>query len=139
MTATEKPPVWLEVALNGAAGQQYQPGIPITEADIIAEGIACAKAGAAVIHLHAYNADGVSVEDADIYSRLIEGIRDKCGAIVYPTLGLSGTLEERFAPIKILMERGLLECGVIDPGSVNLAHKMHIAMGARRIHLPKSR
>lgn len=123
-------PVWLEAALNGAAGRQFQPGIPVVESDIIAEGIACAKAGAAIIHLHAYNADGQSVEDADIYSRLIEGIRAKCDAIVYPTLGLSGSLEERYAPIKTLMERGLLECGVIDPGSVNIVHKLHLMMGS---------
>lgn len=129
MTTSRTTPVWLEVALNGGAGTQYQPGIPVTEEAIISEGIACAKAGAAIIHLHAYNEDGEAVENADIYSRLIAGIRAKCEAIVYPTLGLSGTLEERFAPIKILMERGLLECGVIDPGSVNIAHKMHIAMG----------
>lgn len=129
MTTSRTSPVWLEVALNGGAGTQYQPGIPVTETAIIAEGIACAKAGAAIIHLHAYNENGEAVEDADIYSRLIEGIRAECDAIVYPTLSLNGTLEERFAPIKTLMERGLLECGVIDPGSVNIAHKMHIAMG----------
>jgi len=99
------------------------------EEAIIAEGIACAKEGAAIIHLHAYNDAGEAVEDADIYSRLIEGIRAGCDAIVYPTLGLQGTAEERFAPVKTLMERGLLECGVIDPGSLNLVHKLHLAMG----------
>jgi len=121
--------VWLEVALNGAAGKQFQPGIPTSEADIIAEAIACAKAGAAIIHLHAYNAAEESVEDADIYSRLFEGIRAKCDAIVYPTLSLSGSLEERYAPIQTLMDRGLLEASVIDPGSVNITHKLHLMMG----------
>lgn len=121
--------VWLEVALNGGAGRHYQPRIPITPEEIIKQGIACAKAGAAIVHLHVYDEAGTSVEDADIYTRVIEGIRAGCDAIVYPTLGLHGTLEERFAPIKILMERGLLECGVIDPGSVNLVHKLHLATG----------
>jgi len=130
MMTKRKESVWLEVALNGAASQQFQPGIPVSEEDIIAEGIACANEGASIIHLHAYNEAGQSVEDADIYSRLIEGIRAKCNAIVYPTLGLGGTCEERYAPIKILMERGLLESGVIDPGSVNLVHKLHLAMGS---------
>lgn len=122
-------PVWLEVALNGAAGRQFQPGIPIRPEDIIAEGVDCVKAGASIVHLHVYDENGQPTEDPDIYSHVIEGIKAKCDAIVYPTLALNGSLEERFAPIKILMERGLLECGVIDPGSVNIAHRMHIEMG----------
>lgn len=33
-------PVWLEVALNGGAGQAYQPNIPITPEAIIADHLA---------------------------------------------------------------------------------------------------
>ncbi len=40
--------VWIEVALNGAWGRDVQPGIPATVQAIVAEGIACAKAGAAI-------------------------------------------------------------------------------------------
>lgn len=121
--------VWLEVALNGAVGRTFQPNIPVTPDEIIAEGVACARAGASIIHLHAYNANAEPVEDADIYARIIEGIREQCDAIVYPTLALQGSLEQRYAPIKRLMERGLLECGVVDPGSVNLVHRTQIAAG----------
>lgn len=122
-------PVWLEAAINGAAGRQYQPRIPVAEAEIIEEAVACAGEGAAIIHLHAYGPDGKPTEDADIYSRLIEGVRRRCDAIVYPTLALSGTLEARYAPIRTLMARGLLEMGVVDPGSVNITHRMQAAMG----------
>lgn len=122
--------VWLEAAINGAAGRQYQPRIPIAEAEIIEEAAACAGAGAAIIHLHAYDADGKPTEDADIYARLIEGVRKRCDAIVYPTLALSGSLAARYAPIRTLMARGLLEMGVVDPGSVNITHRMQAAMGA---------
>jgi len=118
--------VWLEVALNGAAGPGLQPNIPITPDAIIAEGVACAKAGAAVIHLHVYDQAGKPVEDADIYSRVIEGIKSQCDAIVYPTLGLFGDIEQRFAPIKTLAKRGLLEWSVVDPGSVNITHSSQI-------------
>lgn len=123
-------PVWLEVALNGGAGKAFQPGIPMTPEAIISEGVACAKAGAAIIHLHVYNDDGEPVEDADIYSQVIEGIKRQCDAIVYPTLGLHGDLEQRYAPIKTLAERGLLEWGVVDPGSVNITHTSQVAAGA---------
>jgi uncharacterized protein (DUF849 family) len=122
--------VWLEVALNGGAGLAYQPNIPITPEAIIAEGVACAKAGAAIIHLHVYDDDGKPFEDADRYSQVIEGIRDQCAAIVYPTLSLSTALDERLAPIKTLARRGLLEWGVVDPGSVNITHTSQIGMKA---------
>ena len=127
-------PVWLEVALNGGAGQTYQPNIPITPEAIIAQGIECAQAGAAIVHLHVYNEQGLSVEDADIYSRVIEGIKSKCDVIVYPTLGLSGSIEQRFEPIRILAERGLLEWGVVDPGSVNISHRSMVENGVDGIH-----
>ena len=129
-------PVWLEVALNGGAGQSYQPNIPITPEAIIAQGIECAQAGAAIVHLHVYNEQGVSVEDADLYSRVIEGIKAKCDVIVYPTLGLSGSIEQRFEPIRILAERGLLEWGVVDPGSVNISHRSMVENGVDGIHYP---
>ncbi len=119
--------VWLEVALNGGAGRAYQPNIPITTEEIIAEGIACAEAGVSIIHLHVYDDDGKPYENADRYTRVIEGIREQCDAIVYPTLGLSGVIDERLAPVKVLAERGLLEWGVVDPGSVNISHTSQIA------------
>ncbi|NNC55356.1 MAG: 3-keto-5-aminohexanoate cleavage protein, partial [Pseudomonadales bacterium] len=73
--------VWLEAALNGATGQSLQPNIPVTVNSIIEQGIACAEAGAAIIHLHAYDEKGAPTECADIYSRIIEGIRARCDAI----------------------------------------------------------
>lgn len=122
--------VWLEVAVNGGAGQGFQPLIPVTEQDIIEQSIACAKAGAAVVHLHAYDDAGQPSEDVDTYSRIIEGIKSQCDAIVYPTLSLTGSIEQRYAPIKVLAERGLLDWCVVDPGSVNISHRSMVTAGA---------
>jgi uncharacterized protein (DUF849 family) len=130
------PPVWLEVALNGAAGRALQPRIPISVDAIVEEALACADLGAAVIHVHAYDDSGAPCEDADIYSRIIEQVRAKSDTIVYPTLALKGSLEERFAPIRVLCERGLLEMGVVDPGSVNITHRMQAASGVDGVLYP---
>jgi 3-keto-5-aminohexanoate cleavage enzyme len=46
--------VWIEAALNGAWSRALQPGIPDTIRAIIAEGVACARAGATIVHTHAY-------------------------------------------------------------------------------------
>ena len=114
---------WLEAALNGGWGRHYQPRIPMAIADIVAEGVACAREGAAIVHVHAYDeASGRQHDDADDYARIIEGIRAQCDCIVYPTIPLGGHISAaaRFSAIEILAQRGLLECAVVDPGSVNI-------------------
>ena len=123
-------PVWLEVALNGPWGRETQPGIPIAPEEIIKEAVACAHEGAAIVHLHAYDVStGRQRDDADIYARIIEGIRSQVDVIVYPTLPFVGSVDqaetpsaaERFQAVEILAQRGLLEWAVVDPGSTNIA------------------
>jgi uncharacterized protein (DUF849 family) len=128
--------IWLEAAINGAAGRALQPRIPITPDEIIADAVACAEAGAAIIHLHVYDAQGAPVEDADLYARVIEGVRARCDAIVYPTMALKGDREARLAPLRALAARGLLEWGVVDPGSVNITHRMQVMGGMDGVHYP---
>lgn len=134
--AVMKKSVWLEAAINGAAGRALQPRIPVTPEEIIDDAVACAEAGAAILHLHAYDANGAGVEDADIYARIIEGVRARSDAIVYPTLALKGDIESRLAPIAALARRGLMEWGVVDPGSVNITHRMQAMAGMDGVHYP---
>lgn len=121
---------WLEVALNGGWTRSLQPLIPVTVDEIIAEGIACVREGAAIVHLHAYDAaTGRQHDDADLYARIIEGIRSEVDAIVYPTIEgsappnseLSKVGSERYRAVERLAERGLIEWSVVDPGTVNTA------------------
>ncbi len=124
--------VWIEAALNGTWSRALQPGIPDTIEAIIAEGIACARAGACIIHTHAYDGGGPQTFDWQVYARIIEGIRAQVDVPVYPSYppiqatGIAGTPDYadpavRFAHIEALVARGLLEFGIIDPGSVNLS------------------
>ena len=69
--------VWIEAALNGAWSRAWQPGIPDTVEAIVAEGIACAQAGATIVHVHAYDGGGPQTHDWQVYARIIEGIRAK--------------------------------------------------------------
>ena len=117
--------VWIEVALNGAWGRALQPGIPDTIDAIISEGVACAKAGAAIVHMHAYDGGGPQTFDWQVYARIIEGIRNQIDVVVYPSYparsasGATPTYAERFAHIEELAARGLIDFSVSDPGSVN--------------------
>ena len=117
--------IWVEVALNGAWTRQLQPKIPVRVEEIIAEGVACAKAGAAVVHAHTLDPDtGQQNSSLETGVAFIEGIQSQVEAIVYPTcveLPLPNDWQQRYATMIGLAERGLLEWGVIDPGSVNIA------------------
>lgn len=133
------PKTWLEAALSGPWTRKNQPRIPVTVAEIVADGIAAADEGAAIIHVHPYDPEtGRQKDDADIYARIIEGIRAKVDVIVYPTLPseaqagseLSGVGAYRHAPVEELARRGLIEWSLVDPGSVNLCGYDEIAKDA---------
>ena len=118
--------VWIEAALNGPWSRERQPGIPVTVEEIVADGLAAAQAGAAIIHVHAYDpATGRQNDQWETYARIIEGIRAKVDVIVYPTIPLAGSdyanenAQRRFAHTAELARRGLLEWTVCDPGSCN--------------------
>ena len=119
---------WIEAALNGPWGRERQPGIPVTVEEIVADGLAAAAAGAAILHLHAYDpATGRQRDDWQIYARIIEGIRARSDALVYPTIPLAGSAyadkaggpAARFVHTEALAQRGLIELAVVDPGSVD--------------------
>jgi uncharacterized protein (DUF849 family) len=122
---------WLEVSLNGPWGKAKQPGIPVSVQDIVEQGVACANAGAAIVHVHAYDeATGKPKEDADIYAAIIQGIRSRVDVIVYPSVSTTGlppfaateSAQARYAVQEELAKRGLLEWAAVDPGSVNIAY-----------------
>jgi uncharacterized protein (DUF849 family) len=69
--------VWIEAALNGAWSRALQPGIPDTIEAIIADGVACARAGATIIHTHAYDGGGPQTFDWQVYARIIEAFGRK--------------------------------------------------------------
>ena len=130
MTPLPEPTTWLEVALNGPWGRARQPRIPVAIEEIVDDAVACAQAGAAVIHVHAYDEQtGKPKEDADLYARIIDGIRSRADVIVYPTIPTPGLGDfpvdavpaQRFATMEALAKRGLLEWAAVDPGSTNFA------------------
>jgi 3-keto-5-aminohexanoate cleavage enzyme len=129
---------WLEVSLNGSWTRRRQPLIPVAVEEIVAQGIACARAGAAILHLHAYDAaTGRQRDEAALYAAIIAGLRAQTDAIIYPTIpALDGAgldpeerARRRYAAIAALAERGLLEWSVVDPGTVNLNSYDAIAAG----------
>ena len=131
--------VWIEAALNGGWSRALQPGIPDTVEAIVAEGIACAHAGATIVHVHAYDGGGPQTHDWQVYARIIEGIRNEVDVPIYPSyppLMTNGTdtaiadASVRFAHIEALAARGLIEFTLVDPGSVNFTLSKTTSSGA---------
>jgi 3-keto-5-aminohexanoate cleavage enzyme len=130
--------VWLEVALNGPWSRSRQPQIPLLAAEIVADAIACADAGASILHFHAYDpATGRQRDDYEIYAPIIEDIRSRRDVICYPTIPFAGSTDspnplkpaQRFAAVERLLQAGLIEWAVVDPGSTNITHYADIPGG----------
>jgi len=130
--------IWIEAAVNGPWGRDRQPLIPVSVAEIVDESVACARAGAAIVHVHAYDEEsGRQRDDWQLYARIIEGIRAKADVIVYPTLPFAGSsdspapmsAETRYAAVEELAKRGLLEWSIVDPGSTNVSAYRDLSQG----------
>jgi uncharacterized protein (DUF849 family) len=115
---------WIEVAVNGLWTRKLQPNIPITAEEVIKDGIACVKAGAAVVHAHTLDPDtGRQNSSPDNCFAFMDGIQSQVDAIVYPTavdIPLPDDWARRYATTVELSKRGVLEWAVLDPGSCNM-------------------
>lgn len=84
----------VNVALTGAVpGKDDNPLLPVTPEEIAADALACAEAGAAVVHLHVRDETGLPVHRRDLYERAIAPIRE--GA---PELAICVTTSSRVDP-----------------------------------------
>jgi 3-keto-5-aminohexanoate cleavage enzyme len=122
-------PTIVEVALNGPWGKTRQPLAPIAVADIVADGVACARAGASVVHVHPYDErTGRQNDDLETYVRIIEGIREQVDVLVYPSAPFVDNDDiNRYGVTERLAERGLIQWATVDPGSLNIARHDDIA------------
>jgi uncharacterized protein (DUF849 family) len=79
------------------------PHLPITPAEIAAQAIGAARAGAAILHLHARDpADGRPTPDPEVYAQFLGEIHESCDAVVNITTGggLGMSLDERLAAVR---------------------------------------
>lgn len=134
--------VCIEVALNGPWTRRVQPGIPLEPEEIVREAVECAKAGASIIHFHAYDpATGEQTTELDVVTRIIEQIRSKVDAVVYPAIRYLSNAEavqddagqKRYAHLEYMATRGLSEWLIVDPGSTNLVSYHDIAEGRKAL------
>ena len=77
------PKVIVTAALTGMLPTRAQtPHVPLTEAEIVADALACRAAGAAIVHLHVRDEDGRPDYRAERYGRIIRAIRAESDLLI---------------------------------------------------------
>jgi uncharacterized protein (DUF849 family) len=71
----------LKACLNGSRTDDEHPAIPRTPAQLAAEGRASVDAGARVLHLHPYDADGHETLEAEPSAAALRAVRAACPGI----------------------------------------------------------
>jgi 3-keto-5-aminohexanoate cleavage enzyme len=98
------------------------PHHPRTLDDIVREGIAAVRAGAAILHVHARTAEGEPTQDADVYRAIAAGIREQAGDVVlnFTTAGTPGMAEDE----RLRSLEALPELASFDAGSMNFGPRL---------------
>jgi 3-keto-5-aminohexanoate cleavage enzyme len=110
----------ITAALVGAEVTRHDtPYLPITPDEIADEALLAYQAGACIAHIHARNETGESTQDAQIYQKTIEKIKDRCDIIVQVSTGgaVGMSREERIQPVRLSPEMATLTTGTVNFGS----------------------
>src|ERR671921_186078 len=86
MNRTGNDTVIITCALTGGIhGKEANPNLPEQPDEIVEQGVAAWRAGAAILHVHARKPDGSNTMDPDIYAELHERLCAETGAVVQLT------------------------------------------------------
>jgi 3-keto-5-aminohexanoate cleavage enzyme len=99
----DKKPLMIMVAPNGARLlKDKNPATPVTPAEIAADVLACARAGASMAHIHARAPDGQPSDDVDVYREIVERIREHSDIVLQLSLGTIGfSVDQALAPLAL--------------------------------------
>lgn len=109
----------ISCAVTGSAHTPtMSDALPITPAEIAAQAVDAAEAGAAILHLHArVPEDGRPTGDPDVYARFLPSIRQQTDAVVNITTGGSATMtvaDRLAAAVRFRPEMCSLNMGTIN-------------------------
>lgn len=113
--------VIISAAITGAVHiPSLSPYFPATPEQIAQQAIDAAKAGAAVVHIHARREDGMPVGDFDTFRQILTAIKKEVDVVIGITTGGANgmTTEERFSVI----EEFKPEMASANAGSMNFCY-----------------
>lgn len=99
------PKLIINVALTGVIPMRADsPHVPLEPDEVVEDALACTEAGAAIVHVHARDGDGIPTYDRDIFAQIIAGIRkSRSDVIICATTSgrRSGAFEQRAAVLEL--------------------------------------
>lgn len=101
---------------GGIHGKEANPNLPEQPDEIVEQGVAAWRAGAAILHVHARTPDGGNTMDREIYQELHERLCAETDAIVQLTTGGSPSLpvNERLHTVLLNPEMCSLNMGLLN-------------------------
>jgi 3-keto-5-aminohexanoate cleavage enzyme len=101
---------------GGIHGKEANPNLPEQPDEIVAQGIAAWREGAAILHVHARNPDGSNTMSPEIYGQLHERLCAQTDAIVQLTTGGSPVLPvaQRLNTVLLAPEMCSLNLGLLN-------------------------
>ena len=114
----------ISVATSGSwPTRQQTPHVPITPAEIAQAAVDCWREGAAIVHVHVRDDEGVVTTDPALYRDVMERIR-AAGCDIIINLSTSGGIgtrpePERFYPLELCPE-----LASFDAGSINVRERV---------------
>src|SRR4029079_8231290 len=101
---------------GGIHGKEANPNLPEQPDEIVAQGIAAWREGAAILHVHARNPDGSNTMSPEIYGQLHERLCAETDAIVQLTTGGSPVLPvaQRLNTVLLAPEMCSLNLGLLN-------------------------
>jgi uncharacterized protein (DUF849 family) len=104
-------------AVTGASlTPSMSPHLPITAAEMIQQSVDAAKAGAAILHLHARKPDdGRPTNEVAVWNSFVPAIRKDCDAIINMSASMGATADDRVSAVLAVKP----EIATVIVGSMN--------------------
>ncbi|WP_237214882.1 BKACE family enzyme [Falsiroseomonas oryziterrae] len=109
----------INVRLNEWEMRGPNPNIPYSPEEIAEDALACAAAGANIVHVHARGPNGEKSHSPELYAEITRRIRAKSDILIHTTLGnvyLEGDAADRVKHVEAAMP----DIATIDIGSTNM-------------------
>jgi len=106
--------VIITVAQTGAlVTKEMNPNVPEQPDEIIKSAKDCYDEGAAIVHIHGRDKEGVNTSNPEVYREIRDGIRDKCNLIIQYSTGGGPNLtqEQRIECLEATPEMASLNMG----------------------------
>ncbi|MBU2637796.1 MAG: 3-keto-5-aminohexanoate cleavage protein [Nanoarchaeota archaeon] len=101
---------------GGVPTKEMTPYVPVTPEEIAESAYSCYNAGAAVVHVHARDENGMPTSEPKVFEDIVTRIRGKCPELIIniSTGGRGRTQEERGSALYLKPEMASLTTGSVN-------------------------